>query len=62
MLTFFTATRVRTPGFLELNKKVKKMATAQTISSKQDYDYFLVLDFEATCDSPKQTKPQVWNY
>lgn len=26
---------------------------------KQNYDYFLVLDFEATCDSPITVVPQV---
>ena len=27
--------------------------------SKQNYDYFLVLDFEATCDAEKTPQPQV---
>ena len=31
-------------------------STANSIS-KQNYDYFLVLDFEATCDSARKTHP-----
>ena len=36
------------------------MATASGAGFKeQGYDYFLVLDFEATCDNKTKVKPQV---
>ena len=38
------------------------MASANTAGSgfkEQEYDYFLVLDFEATCDNKTKVKPQV---
>ena len=41
------------PPFLKLPAK-----TAERKSQK--YDYFLVLDFEATCDSPVTVVPQVF--
>lgn len=34
----------------------------KTNIAKQDFDYFLVLDFEATCDNTKVLKPQVISY
>jgi len=42
----------------------KKMSTAAETSllKPQNYDYFLVLDFEATCEENKKIFPQVGNY
>ena len=48
--------------FRTLNGKVKtvrnKMTTAHSVK-EQKFDYFLVLDFEATCDNTKKLVPQV---
>ena len=44
------------------NIQVCRMATAQRPSAvvkEQRFDYFLVLDFEATCDNAKRITPQV---
>ena len=35
------------------------IATQSLKFMKQKYDYFLVLDFEATCDDKKKLVPQV---
>lgn len=44
------------PPFLKLPARI-------TERKDQKYDYFLVLDFEATCDSPVTVVPQVFvNY
>ncbi|GBN28686.1 ERI1 exoribonuclease 3 [Araneus ventricosus] len=40
-----------TPAFVKLPPRTGKI-------NKQKFDYFLVLDFEATCDSPKTIVPQ----
>ncbi|KAF8788077.1 ERI1 exoribonuclease 3 like protein [Argiope bruennichi] len=40
-----------TPAFVKLPPRTGKF-------NKQKFDYFLVLDFEATCDSPKTLVPQ----
>ncbi|CAL1281012.1 unnamed protein product [Larinioides sclopetarius] len=40
-----------TPAHVKLPPKTGKI-------NKQKFDYFLVLDFEATCDSPKTVVPQ----
>lgn len=37
--------------------QLSKMAS--NMSVKQSFDYFLVLDFEATCDDKKRMLPQV---
>lgn len=34
----------------------------QSKSTDQHYDYFLVLDFEATCDNISNLEPQVRRY
>lgn len=41
------------PPFLKLPARI-------TERKDQKYDYFLVLDFEATCDSPVTVVPQVF--
>ncbi|GFT75027.1 ERI1 exoribonuclease 3 [Nephila pilipes] len=41
----------QTPSFVKLPPRSGKF-------NKQKFDYFLVLDFEATCDSPKTLVPQ----
>jgi len=35
------------------------MATHSNVTANQNFDYFLVLDFEATCDNQRQLIPQV---
>lgn len=34
------------------------MTQSTASATKQRYDYFLVLDFEATCDDKRQIRPQ----
>jgi len=40
-------------------KDSQYMATRNNVVAAQNFDYFLVLDFEATCDSQRQLIPQV---
>jgi len=35
------------------------MAKHNNVAAAQNFDYFLVLDFEATCDNQRQLVPQV---
>ena len=35
------------------------MASRSNVVATQNFDYFLVLDFEATCDNQRQLIPQV---
>ena len=46
----------RKPRLLDL--KIFPSQKANKMNS-QDYDYFLVLDFEATCDDKRRLEPQV---
>jgi len=40
-------------------KESPYMATRSNVVAAQNFDYFLVLDFEATCDNRRQLIPQV---
>jgi len=40
-------------------KESQYMATRSNVIAAQNFDYFLVLDFEATCDNQRQLIPQV---
>lgn len=40
------------PSYVKLPPKTGKR-------NEQNFDYFLVLDFESTCDAPKNVVPQV---
>ena len=42
-----------------LLKDPQYMAARGTVAAAQNFDYFLVLDFEATCDNQRQLIPQV---
>jgi len=45
-----------------VNRRLKEspyMATHGNVIAAQNFDYFLVLDFEATCDNQQQLIPQV---
>jgi len=42
-----------------LLKDPQYMAARGTVTAAQNFDYFLVLDFEATCDNQRQLIPQV---
>ena len=48
-----------------MKRTVEKMAAVRNVDSlvdktvNQNFDYFLVLDFEATCDNEKRLSPQV---
>jgi len=41
------------------SKDAQYMATHSNVVAAQNFDYFLVLDFEATCDNQRQLIPQV---
>lgn len=45
---------------VQLLTHVKKMAS--NINVRQSFDYFLVLDFEATCDDKNRIQPQVESF
>ena len=45
-----------TKGYL---RQASRMAKSSTGISEQNFDYFLVLDFEATCDDITRLRPQV---
>lgn len=50
--------RVSPQHFNSLLKQQQQQQTSDKMLTSQKYDYFLVLDFEATCDKGKRIKPQ----
>ena len=59
-----TIRRFHTCPSLQKKKRLPLLKTNMSSSgiNKQDYDYFMVLDFEATCDNVKNLEPQVVSY
>lgn len=56
---FKTPVKRRHKTFPLFEKSTVNLAPKLSSRPKQKFDYFLVLDFEATCDSPGNLDPQV---
>lgn len=46
-----------TDSYVEKANFFKRTGYSKEMTKKQKFDHFLVLDFEATCDSPRQVDP-----
>ena len=54
--------RANTASAWSVTRRLKEspyMAKHSNVGATQNFDYFLVLDFEATCDNQRQLYPQV---
>jgi hypothetical protein len=51
--------KLKSKSFIMATNYNSSIQTQASKLMKQKYDYFLVLDFEATCDDKKKLVPQV---